>query len=144
MVGFDIRSMIKEDLSVLINLNNKGDFSLINYQNDDKEHKILVAQLNDDIIGYIKYEILKEKTLNERLIIKEIVVDENYRGLGVGHEFMIEAEKVAKNYNIASLVVISNNYLEEEAIFYRKQGFNLNNKFYEKNIILNKKIYKYA
>lgn len=126
MVGFDIRSMIKEDLEGLINLNNIGDFSLINYQNDDKEHKILVAQLNDDIIGYIKYEILKDKNLKKGLIIREIVVDENYRGLGVGHELMIEAEKVAKNYNIASLVILNNNYLEEEVIFYKRQGFNLN------------------
>ena len=126
MVGFDIRSMIKEDLEGLINLNNIGDFSLINYQNDDKEHKILVAQLNDDIVGYIKYEILKDKNFKKGLIIREIVVDENYRGLGVGHELMIEAEKVAKNYNIASLVILNNNYLEEEVIFYKRQGFNLN------------------
>lgn len=133
MVGFDIRSMIKEDLEGLINLNNIGDFSLINYQNDEKEHKILVAQLNDDIIGYIKYEILKDKNLKKGLIIREIVVDENYRGLGVGHELMIEAEKVAKNYNIASLVILNNNYLEEEVMFYKRQGFNLNvDRRYEK------------
>lgn len=133
MVGFDIRSMIKEDLDGLINLNNRGDFSLINYQNDDNEHKILVAQLNDDIIGYIKYEILKDKNLKKGLIVREIVVDENYRGLGVGHELMIEAEKVAKNYNIASLVILNNNYLEEEVMFYKRQGFNLNvDRRYEK------------
>lgn len=133
MVGFDIRSMIKEDLDGLINLNNRGDFSLINYQNDDNEHKILIAQLNDDIIGYIKYEILKDKNLKKGLIVREIVVDENYRGLGVGHELMIEAEKVAKNYNIASLVILNNNYLEEEVMFYKRQGFNLNvDRRYEK------------
>lgn len=133
MVGFDIRSMIKEDLDGLINLNNRGAFSLINYQNDDNEHKILVAQLNDDIIGYIKYEILKDKNLKKGLIVREIVVDENYRGLGVGHELMIEAEKVAKSYNIASLVILNNNYLEEEVMFYKRQGFNLNvDRRYEK------------
>ncbi|MBD7915770.1 GNAT family N-acetyltransferase [Clostridium sp. Sa3CUN1] len=126
MVGFDVRGMMKDDLEGIFKLNSEGSFSLINYQNDDKEHKILVAQLNDDIVGYIKYEILKGKNFKKGLIIKELVVDENYRGLGVGHQLMIEAEKVAKNYSIASLVILNNNYLEEEVIFYKRQGFNLN------------------
>ncbi len=126
MVGFDVRGMMKDDLEGVFKLNSEGSFSLINYQNDDKEHKILVAQLNDDIVGYIKYEILKGKNFKKGLIIKELVVDENYRGLGVGHQLMIEAEKVAKNYSIASLVILNNNYLEEEVIFYKRQGFNLN------------------
>ena len=126
MLGFDVRGMMKDDLEGVFKLNSEGSFSLINYQNDDKEHKILVAQLNDDIVGYIKYEILKGKNFKKGLIIKELVVDENYRGLGVGHQLMIEAEKVAKNYSIASLVILNNNYLEEEVIFYKRQGFNLN------------------
>ena len=126
MVGFDVRGMMKDDLEGVFKLNSEGSFSLINYQNDDKEHKILVAQMNDDIVGYIKYEILKGKNFKKGLIIKELVVDENYRGLGVGHQLMIEAEKVAKNYSIASLVILNNNYLEEEVIFYKRQGFNLN------------------
>ena len=53
MVGFDVRDMIKGDLDEVFKLNYKENFSLSNYQNDDSEHKILVAQLNDDIIGYI-------------------------------------------------------------------------------------------
>ena len=133
MVGFDVRNMIKEDLDRVFKLNNRGDFSLNNYENDYKEPKILVAQLNDDIIGYIKYEIIKGKNFKKGLVIKEIVVDESYRGLGVGHELMLEAEKVAKNYNIASLVILNNNYLEEEVMFYKRQGFNLNSdRRYEK------------
>ena len=133
MVGFDVRDMIKGDLEQVFKLNYKENFSLSNYQNDDSEHKILVAQLNDDIIGYIKYEILNDETCKKILSINEVLVDEKYRGLGVGHQLMVEAEKMAKDYNITSLVVLNNNYLEEEVMFYKRQGFNLNiDRRYEK------------
>lgn len=133
MVGFDIRNIVKEDLEGVFRLNNSFDSSVINYQNEYKEHRTLVAQLNDDIIGYIKYEILNDKTCKEILSINEVLVDEKYRGLGVGHQLMVEAEKMAKDYNITSLVVLNNNYLEEEVMFYKRQGFNLNiDRRYEK------------
>ena len=126
MVGFDIRNIVKEDLEGVFKLNSSVDSSMINYQNEYKEHRSLVAQLNDDIIGYIKYEILNDETCKKILSINEVLVDEKYRGLGVGHQLMVEAEKMVKDYNIASLVVLNNNYLEEEVMFYKRQGFNLN------------------
>ncbi|WP_066890813.1 GNAT family N-acetyltransferase [Clostridium nigeriense] len=133
MVGFDIRNIVKEDLEGVFRLNNSFDSSVINYQNEYKEHRTLVAQLNDDIIGYIKYEILNDETCKKILSINEVLVDEKYRGLGVGHQLMVEAEKMAKDYNITSLVVLNNNYLEEEVMFYKRQGFNLNiDRRYEK------------
>ena len=133
MVGFDIRNIVKEDLEGVFRLNNSFDSSVINYQNEYKEHRTLVAQLNDDIIGYIKYEILNDETCKKILSINEVLVDEKYRGLGVGHQVMVEAEKMAKDYNITSLVVLNNNYLEEEVMFYKRQGFNLNiDRRYEK------------
>ena len=133
MVGFDIRNIVKEDLEGVFRLNNSFDSSVINYQNEYKEHRTLVAQLNDDIIGYIKYEILNDETCKKILSINEVLVEEKYRGLGVGHQLMVEAEKMAKDYNITSLVVLNNNYLEEEVMFYKRQGFNLNiDRRYEK------------
>ena len=75
MVGFDIRNIVKEDLEGVFRLNNSFDSSVINYQNEYKEHRTLVAQLNDDIIGYIKYEILNDETCKKILSINEVLVD---------------------------------------------------------------------
>ena len=100
---------------------------------NDKNSMIFVAQLNDDIIGYINYSIGCDINYNKTLFIKDIVVDEKYRGLGVGHQLILEAEKNAKGYNAVQLVALNNNYIEEEVEFYNRQGFKLNSEsMYEK------------
>lgn len=133
MVGFDVRNIVKKDLEDVFRLNNSIDSSEINYQNDSGKYEVIVAQLNDDIIGYVRYEILKAINCKKTLSIHEVLVDEKYRGLGVGYQLILETEKMAKDYNATSLVVLNNKYLEDEVIFYSRQGFKLNvDRRYEK------------
>lgn len=126
MIGFDVRSVARKDCEDIIRLNSNIDFSAINSVIESEDFKIIVAQLNDEVIGYIKFQILSDASYKKNLSINDIVVDEKYRGLGVGHQLMIEAEKYALDYNAAFIVAINNNYKEEEAEFYNRQGFKLN------------------
>ena len=138
MVGFDVRNMRENDLEGLIKLNNNINCSKFDSLFQENKNKVIVAQLNDDIIGYVKFKILKNITYKNIIFIDEILVDEMYRGLGVGYQLMVEAEKGIKDYKDSSLVVINNRYLGVEEVFYDRQGFNLNsNRFYEKNIVFN-------
>lgn len=133
MVGFDVRNMRENDLEGLIKLNNNINCSKFDSLFQENKNKVIVAQLNDDIIGYVKFKILKNITYKNIIFIDEILVDEMYRGLGVGYQLMVEAEKGIKDYKDSSLVVINNRYLGVEEVFYDRQGFNLNsNRFYEK------------
>lgn len=133
MVGFDVRNIVKKDLEDVFRLNDSIDSSEINYQNDSGKYKVIVAQLNDDVIGYVRYEILKGIDCKKTLSIHEVLVDEKYRGLGVGYQLILETEKMAKDYNATSLVVLNSKYLEDEVIFYSRQGFKLNvDRRYEK------------
>lgn len=133
MVGFDVRNMRGNDLVGLIKLNNNIDSSRFYFLSEKNKYKVIVAQLNDEIVGYVNFEILKDITCKNTMSINEILVDEMYRGLGIGHQLILEAEKIAKNYNVSSLIVINNSYLEEEVVFYNRQGFNLNSdRIYEK------------
>lgn len=137
MVGFDVRNMILDDYSDLINLNSSLDYSSIKSKEKDENLRIIVAQLNDNIIGYISYSIVHDINYNKSLVINEIVVEEKYRGLGVGHQLMLEAEKHAKAYNVAYLVSLNDNYVEEEVEFYNNQFFELNSeRRYEKQFYL--------
>lgn len=126
MVGFDVRNISLEDYNDIINLNTSLDYSSIRSIKEDKNSMIIVAQLNDDVIGYINFAILNDRNNRKNLAINNILVDGKYRGLGVGHQLMIEAEKYALDYNAASIVAINNNYKEGEVEFYNRQGFKLN------------------
>ena len=133
MVGFDVRNISLGDYDDLLKLNLSLDYSSIKSIENDKNSMIFVAQLNDDIIGYINYSIGCDINYNKTLFINNIVVDEKYRGLGVGHQLILEAEKNAKGYNAVQLVALNNNYIEEEVEFYNRQGFKLNSEsMYEK------------
>lgn len=133
MVGFDVRNVNSKDYNDIVRLSEDLDYSSIKSIIEDENSKIIVAQLNDEIIGYINFTILNDTSYKSNLAIKEIMVEEKYRGLGVGHQLMIEAKKYAADYNAASIVAIYNNYKEEEVYFYNKEGFRLNNeRRYEK------------
>jgi ribosomal protein S18 acetylase RimI-like enzyme len=121
MVGFDVRNIILDDYNDLIKLNSNLDYSSIKSMEKDNNSMIIVAQLNDEVIGYINYNIVNDINYNKSLVINNIVVEEKYRGLGVGHQLMIEAEKHARIYNVVYLVALNDNYVEEEVEFYNKQ-----------------------
>lgn len=137
MVGFDVRNIILDDYKDLINLDSSLDYSSIKSMEEGNNSMIIVAQLNDEVIGYINYSIVNDINYNKSLVINDIVVEEKYRGLGVGHQLMIEAEKHAKFYNVAYLVTLNDNYVDEEVEFYNKQSFKLNSdRRYEKKFYL--------
>ena len=126
MVGFDVRKISLEEIDDILRLNRDLDYSSIKSITEDKNSMIIVAQLNDEIIGYIEFTIANDTSYKKKLAINEIVVEEEYRGLGVGHQLMIEAEKYAIDYNAAFIVAIYNKYKDEEVNFYNRQGFKLN------------------
>lgn len=129
MVGFDVRGVNLNDYGDIHKLNSKFDYSNIKSISEDKKSLMVVAQLNDDVIGYINSNITDDINNDKRLDIKDITVDEKYRRLGVGHQLMLELEKNAKNNQINYIVSNNNYYDEEEINFYRRQGFNGNNNF---------------
>ena len=67
----------KEDYKDIVKLNP----NILHFDGEDslEEKTIIVAQLNDDVIGYLKYDVDE----NNRVKIVDLV-DEMYRGLGVG------------------------------------------------------------
>ena len=124
MVGFDIRNVSSKDYNAIIKLREGFNYSTIESITEDKNSMIIVAQLNDDIIGYISFTISSNTSSKNDVIVNEIVVEEKYRGLGVGHELTKEAYNYSEYYNAISIIAIYNNYKEEEV------GFKIKNYFY--------------
>ncbi|MCR1952459.1 MULTISPECIES: GNAT family N-acetyltransferase [unclassified Clostridium] len=128
MVGFDVREIKLNDYEDIHRLNSKLDYSNIKSIAEDKSSIVLVAQLNDDVIGYVNSNLIEDINYNKRLDINDIIVDEKYRGLGVGHQLILELEKNAKQNEVMYIVNSNKEYNEEEVKFYNRQGFKLDNK----------------
>lgn len=119
MVGFDVRTIKKGDYNYIIKLNSDKAYleeELV------RDNKIIVAQLNDDVIGYLKYDIDE----NNRVKIIDLVVDEMYRGLGVGYQLLLELEAHIRKEYVNDILVTGRKFTKEELNFYNRQGFRYN------------------
>ena len=130
MTGFDIREVKVEDYFDIIKINSEIEEGTIKLVKEDNNHLMIVGQLNDEVIGYIKGKVEIEK---ESIVIESFSVDEKYRGLGVGYQLLLEIEKELNNRKIKNLVHINKAYDEDEVRFFNRQGFILgDNLNYEK------------
>ncbi|GAA0757196.1 GNAT family N-acetyltransferase [Clostridium sartagoforme] len=129
MVGFDVREVNLKDYEDIYKLNSKLNYSNIKSISEDNKSLMIVAQLNDDVIGYINSNFNEDSNNNKTINIKDIIVDEKYRGLGVGHQLMLEVEKNAKDNRVNYIVSINKDYHKEEIEFYNRQGFELDKDF---------------
>ena len=128
MVGFDVREIKLNDYEDIHKLNSKLDYLNIKSIAEDKRSITLVAQLNDDVIGYVDSNISEDLNYKRKLDINSMIVDEKYRRLGVVHQLILELEKNAKQNEVAYIVNSNKEYNEEELKFFNRQGFELDNK----------------
>ena len=110
MIGFDIRNVNSKDYNEIIKLRESLKYPIIKPIEDYKSTMIFIAQLNDDIIGYINFTIFNSTSIKNILIVNEIIVQEKYRNLGVGHELIKEAYSYWEYYNAIWKIAIYNNY----------------------------------
>jgi len=87
-----------------------------------KDHLILVAELDSQIIGILHMifylDIVHGAT---NCHINLLLVKEDYRGKGIGKNLLNEAVKLAKKKNVVEIHV--DTIFEDAAKFYRKFGF---------------------
>lgn len=126
MIGFDIRNVHTEDYKAIQKLNSKLNNTKINEIKGDKNCITYAAQLNDDVIGYAIFHIFNENDYKGKIDIEDIFVEEMYRGLGVGHQLMIEVEKAAKDHKANYITKSDDNFDEEGGDFLIREGFNYN------------------
>ena len=132
MTGFDIREVKVEDYFDIIKINSEIKEGTIKLVKENNNHLMIVGQLNDEVIGYIKGKVEIEK---ESILIESFSVDEKYRGLGVGYQLLLEIEKELNNRKIKNLIHINKEYDEDEVRFFNRQGFILGDSLnYEKVI----------
>ena len=134
MVGFDIREVRLGDYSDIFKINSEIKEETIKLVKGDNNHLMIVGQLNNEVIGYLKGRIDTEK---ETIFIESFSVDEKYKGLGVGYQLLLEVEKELNKRDVKNIVHINNIYDEDEIRFFNRQGFILGKDLnYEKKVAM--------
>lgn len=95
---------------------------------EDKKSLLLVATINDQIVGF-SYAFIEKETGNNvtygyhRVYIGDLYVLPNYHRRGVGSQLIQEVEKWAKDRKLSDLAVLVYNFNKNAADFYKKQGY---------------------
>lgn len=87
---------------------------------------VIIALKNENVIGYLagsinekgSYELIQYGEINNML------VDDKYRGFGIGKQLINKFKEYCKSKNVANLKVIASAKNKKAIEFYRKQGFN--------------------
>ncbi|MBI4059326.1 GNAT family N-acetyltransferase [Candidatus Microgenomates bacterium] len=133
----EIRSATKNDLAVCEQLGRIPEFKLPsgghlgadfleNYLDRDF---FLVAEENNEVIGYLIAEPLKGKVA----ILWFITMKDAARNKGFGTKLLAEFEERAKIRGIEWIVLYAPNFNQQTLKFYQKHGYNLGKSFTECN-----------
>lgn len=104
----------------------------------DPKYTTWVAEYENQIVGYVG--LIQQFTWQyegEILLIQAFVIDEKYRGQGLGKRFIQEIEKIALNKHIKTLLLNSGNRPErlDAHAFYQKIGFEITSLGFKKMLL---------
>ena len=140
-----IRKANVGDLNIIQDLNNKlfklekanydptlvSDWPLTDegkeyFQDLINNHYVIVAILDNEIIGYLAGTINDKGSYEEIQYgeINNMLINEKYRGYGVGQKLIYEFKKYCKENDIYNLKVIASAKNINAINFYKKNGFN--------------------
>ncbi len=144
---YTIRSAVIDDLKIIQELNQKlctkerneydntinSGYPLTavgekNYRNriKDKDSLSLVAESNNEVIGYVVCGI---NDAEEHRIIKNVCeledvwVDEKFRGKGIGREFMKQFEEWCRSKNVNKLKIVASVQNTKVIKLYKEEGY---------------------
>ena len=101
------------------------------FENLIRNEEIYVAKLEDEIVGYIIFNIKEKENPSMRyrkqLNIDAICVDEKCRGKGIGTKLLERIKEIAKLKGCTDLYLTVNRENEKAIKVYEKFGFKIKN-----------------
>jgi len=96
----------------------------------DKNHHIIVAEENGEIISSCVCVIIPNLTHNQQpyALIENVVTDSRHRKQGLATKCLDFAGEIAKNENCYKIMLLTGSKEESTLNFYRRAGFNSNDK----------------
>lgn len=96
----------------------------------DKNHHIIVAELNGKIISSCVCVIIPNFTRNQRpyAFVENVVTHSDFRGKGIATACLNYARDIAKSENCYKLMLLTGSKNENTLNFYRRAGYNSEDK----------------
>lgn len=103
-----------------------------------QSEEIFIAKIQDEIVGYITFNIKEKKNPNMRyrkqLQIEAVCVDEKNRGKGIGTELLRKVKEFAKENNCTDLYLTVNEENKSAIRVYEEFGFKVKSIAYSMQI----------
>lgn len=87
------------------------------------EHGLFVSLDKSNITGWIHLALIQNLLKNSRVEIKALIVDEQYRGRGIGKKLIEEAKDWCKKKEQTTIFLRSNISRVDAHRFYEREGF---------------------
>lgn len=97
---------------------------------NDKDHHIIVAEENGQIVSSCVCVIIPNLTHNQQpyAFIENVITDVNYRNKGLATQCLDFAKEIAIKENCYKLMLLTGSKKESTLNFYRKAGYNSEDK----------------
>lgn len=97
---------------------------------NDKDHHIIVAEENGQIVSSCVCVIIPNLTHNQQpyAFIENVITDVNYRNKGLATQCLDFAKEIAVKENCYKLMLLTGSKKESTLNFYRKAGYNSEDK----------------
>jgi predicted N-acetyltransferase YhbS len=95
----------------------------IQYILDNTKDIILVAEIKEEVVGYIHASPYELMYFDSLMNILGFVVKEEKRGTGIGHKLITELERVAKESGFTGIRLTSGSTRTDAHRFYEKHGY---------------------
>ena len=97
---------------------------------NDKDHHIIVAEVNGQIVSSCVCVIIPNLTHNQQpyALIENVITDEAYRKQGLATACLNYAKEIAMKENCYKLMLLTGSKKESTLKFYERAGYNRNDK----------------
>lgn len=95
----------------------------MDYLLKDNQHVIFVAEVDNEVTGWIHVSLYNSLVSERRANISGLVVDREFHRRGIGRELMQNAEEWAKNCGCHGIILRSNVIRQDAHLFYKGIGF---------------------
>ena len=97
---------------------------------NDKDHHIIVAEVNGKIVSSCVCVIIPNLTHNQKpyAFVENVITDAAYRKQGLATACLEYAREIALKENCYKLMLLTGSKLESTLDFYRKAGYNSEDK----------------
>jgi GNAT superfamily N-acetyltransferase len=88
-----------------------------------QDHTVFVAEMNDQIAGWVGVFVFRCMEMDARAEISGFVVDERVRSQGIGMKLLARAEEWARERGCTVIGLRSNVIRERAHLFYERHGY---------------------